>query len=87
MKPFRLLVDYNVFQFIQTLRRFEQLEIHEHFDQSNEFPHHQKSLIEKDATGRDYFVSLRGTFAVKYWIDEWECEVKVIAIRLRDHRK
>jgi hypothetical protein len=86
MKPFELLIAYRVVEFIQQQNRSDRNAIEVALDSLKEFPHNCKDLTERQSSGREHFVYLRGKFAVKYWIDEWEREVKVMKIQLRDRR-
>jgi len=49
-----------------------------------EFPHNCKDLTERHSSGRQHFVFLRGEYAIKFWIDEWDREVKVLQLQLRN---
>ena len=86
MKPFKLAIAYEVVEFFQQRDGRDRKTIREALGSLREFPHNGKDLIERDPSGREHFVNFRGKFAIKYWIDEWEREVKVIDIKLRDRR-
>jgi len=86
VKPFTLTVVYEIFDFVGQQNRIDRTAIRKAFDLLKESPHRCRDLVEKDDLGRDYFIHLTGKFAIKFWIDEWEHEVKVIYIRTRDPR-
>jgi hypothetical protein len=69
MKPFELLVAYDVFEFIERLSRVEQLAIRKRFVQIRDFPHNYSDYSEPDDVGRRLEIHIYGKFALKYWID------------------
>ena len=84
MKPYQLTIIYEVVEFFQQQNGRDRKTIDNAFEVLRQFPHDNKNLPERGPSGREYFVYLKGKYAIKYWIDEWENEVKIIDIRLRD---
>ncbi|HEX4140087.1 MAG TPA: hypothetical protein VHY09_07045 [Candidatus Methylacidiphilales bacterium] len=84
MKPFELLLAYKVVEFARQLNRSDRNVIEKAFKSLEESPHNCKDLTERHLSGREHFVLYRGKFAIKFWIDDWEREVKVMKIQLRD---
>lgn len=83
MKPYTLTIVYELFDFAGQQKPSDRAVIRKAFDSLRDFPHKGRILIEKDPSGREHFVYLTGKFAIKFWIDEWEREVKIIDIRFR----
>lgn len=86
MKPFELLLAYKVVEFARQQDRPNRNVIEEAFRSLEESPHNCKDVTERHSSGREHFILYRGKFAIKFWIDDWEHEVKVLKILLRDRR-
>jgi hypothetical protein len=84
MKPFQLIFAYPAVEFIQQQNRAGRRALAELLETLKKYPHNCKDLTETQPSGREHFVFLRSRFAIKFWIDEWECEVKVLHIQFRD---
>lgn len=84
MKPFRLLIDYEVFEFVARLSRKEQQLIRREMLRMQDFPYNHADYQEKDEFGRQYHVHLFGKYALKYWIDEADKHLKIMEIRPSD---
>ena len=84
MKPYELLLAYKVVEFARQQNRSDRNVIEKAFTSLEESPHDCKNLMERLPSGREQFVLYRGRFAIKFWIDDWEHEVKVMKIQLRD---
>jgi len=87
MKPFALLVVYDVFEYIERLPRNEQLAIRKRFLQIRDFPHNHSDYSEPDDLDRHLEINICGKFAVKYWIDHSDQQVKILDIHPADRRK
>jgi hypothetical protein len=86
MKPFKLAVVFEVLEFIQQLSPSDRQAINRTLIELRESPEDGKHILEREPGGREIFVHLSGKFALKFWIDVWEREVKVIAMRFRERR-
>jgi hypothetical protein len=84
VKPFRLLIDHEVLEFIAQLGRKEQPLIHREMLRVWDFPCHHADYPEKDELGRQYHVHIFGKYALKYWIDEADRHLKIMETRLSD---
>jgi hypothetical protein len=84
MKPFKLTVAYEVFEFVDHQSRLDRQAINRAFLSLRESTDDRKDLTQRDPNGRDVFVYLKGKFAIKFSSDAWEREVKVIDVRPRD---
>ena len=87
MKPFVLLVAYDVLEFLERLPRTEQLIIRKRFLQIRDFPHNNSDYSEPDNSGRQLEINIFGKFAIKYWIDHSDQQVKILDIHPADRRK
>ena len=84
MKPFRLLIDYEVLEFIARLSRKEQPLIRREMLRVRDFPYNHADYPEKDELGRQYHVNIFEKYALKYWIDEADGHLKIMEIRPSD---
>ncbi len=84
MKPFELMLAYPAVEFIEQQSQRERGAIKVALERLKEFPHNCKDLTEQHSSGRQHFVFLRGEYAIKFWIDEWEREVKVLHRQARN---
>ena len=87
MKPFALLVAYDVFEFIERLPRKEQLAIRRRFLQIRDFPGNHSDYSELDDSGRQIESNIYGKFAIKYWIDDPDKQVKILDLHPADRKK
>ena len=87
MKPFALLIDYDVIEFIGGLRRKEQAAVWKRLRQIRDYPHNNSDYSEHDPLGRDIHISVSGKYALKYWIDGADRQIKVLDIIPSDRRK
>jgi len=87
MKPYKLTIAYEVVEFFRQQSRWDRKILEGAFIALREFPHTNQKLVERGPSGRDFFVYLKDKFAIKYWIDEREREVKIIDLKLREPRQ
>ena len=80
MRPYKLLVDYEALEFLQRLSKNDQRYLHARLVYLREYPHSQTDKKVPGEGGRDYFVYVRGKFAIKYWIDDAVREVRVLDV-------
>ena len=86
MKPFSLLVDFDVIEFVGKLSRKEQAEIRRRLLKIREYPHNSSNDSELDPIGRTVQINLSGKYALKYWIDSADRHIKVLDI-VPSHRR
>jgi hypothetical protein len=80
MRPFQLILDYETLEFFEGLSRNDRRYLHARFIYLREYPHNSANKKEPGDDGRDYFICVRGKFAIKYWIDEAVREVRVLRV-------
>jgi hypothetical protein len=83
MKPYKLVVDYEAIQFMQALPPAGRKDLHQRLVRLREHPHDCRDATVLNRLDRDYFIYAGGRFAIKFWIDEWEREIRVIDVWLR----
>lgn len=81
---YRLLVDFEVVEFMATLKRNDQLLLRQRFLAIQEFPSRYADYQEQDDTGRPVHISICGKFAVKYWDDFADRHLKILEVHLAD---
>jgi hypothetical protein len=80
----RLLIDIEVFEFLRTLRRREQEDLLKCFRQIADTPSVFTDFSERDSTGRRVDVHVSGKFAVKFWNDFADRQVKILDVHPAD---
>ena len=81
MRPYKLVLDYEAVEVFQGLSKQHRRYLHEHFVYLREYPHIPDKRV-ADEHGRNYFIYVRGEFAIKYWIDEAVKEIRILDIHL-----
>jgi hypothetical protein len=81
---FRLLVDLEVIDFLQTIPPARRRRILNHFRKIQGFPGHYSDFIEQDGVGRRLDVSLVDGLAIFYWTDAADKHVKILKITIAD---
>lgn len=81
---FRLLVDVEVIDFLQTLSKDRRRRLLSHFRKIQNFPGHYSDFIEQDDVGRRLDVSLVDGLAIFYWTDAADQHVKILKITIAD---
>ena len=81
---FRLLVDFEVVSYMSSLPRQDRLMLRGRFLQIQDFPGNFSDYQEKDAVGRSLEINLCGRYAIKYWTDEADQQVKILDLHFAD---
>jgi hypothetical protein len=81
---FRLLIDLDVVDFMQSLARSRRARFFAHFRQIREHPERHSDFVEHDDTGRRVDVSVLDGFAIYYWIDHADQHVKILKLVIAD---
>lgn len=84
MSDARLLIDIEVFDFLRKLRRREQEDLLKRFREIAAFPSKFSDFTEKDTNGRLIDVHVSGRFAIKFWNDFADRQVKILDVHLAD---
>ena len=86
MRPFQLLIAYEAIEFVERLSRRDQLSIRQRLIQIRDFPNNHSDYFEHDNRGRVVDISICGRFAIKYWIDHADVQIKVLDVHYADRR-
>jgi hypothetical protein len=84
MKPYKLLLVYEVVEFIESSDRGTQPVLHKRLRQIRDFPFNHSEVSELDDIGRRIEINILGKYAIRYRIDDADGEVKVVEIVLAD---
>jgi len=68
---YRVLVDFEVIQFMDELKPAHRQALQRRFIQMQDFSTRFVDYIEYDDSGRRIEISVVGRFAIKFWIDLW----------------
>ncbi|MGO8766575.1 MAG: hypothetical protein ACLQSR_15730 [Limisphaerales bacterium] len=81
---YRLLIDYEVIEFLETLPRQDQRLLRNRFvairDDSQKFSDYR----EADSEGRRVNIHICGKYAVKFWEDHADRHLKILDVRFAD---
>lgn len=77
---YRLLIDIEVFDFLQTLKPALRKRLLFQFRRIQDFPENFIEYTERDPSGRRISVCVSGEFAIHYWDDFADRHVKILAV-------
>lgn len=75
---YRLLIDYEALDFLASLKKPAQRLIHQRLKQIQDYPSAWADYGERDRSGRALHVSIAGDYAITYWEDFADKQVKVL---------
>ena len=81
---FRLLVDLDVIDFLQSLPAHERRRLYRHFREIQKYPSNASDFISQDEAGRRLDVSSFDGFRVYYWTDAADRHIKILEIKVTD---
>lgn len=84
MSDFRLLVSIHLVEFLRTLRRRDLENLLKRFRDIAAFPSNFSDFTEHDASGRRLGVHIYGKFAIKFWADFADRDLKVVDLHRAD---
>ena len=84
MRAFRLLVDFEAVLFIERLPQGVRNAIRSRLGQIRESPTSRSDYFEHDLIGRRVEINICDGFAIKYWIDQADRQIKVLDIHPAD---
>lgn len=82
---YRLLLDYEAFHYLASLKKLEQQKIHKRLRQIQDYPAHWADYSERDTSGRLLQISVVDDYAIVYWEDFADKQVKVLEITRADN--
>lgn len=80
----RLLIDYAVIEFLETLPRADQRLLRNRFVSIREQPQEFSDYREPDITGRLLDIHVCGKYAVKFWQDHSDRHIKILDVHFAD---
>jgi len=81
MPPYRVFIAADVVAMLRTIRSGEKHLIARLFEQLADNPFRTGDFVERDEVGRPIQVVLIGRFAVYYWANHADREVKILDLR------
>ena len=81
---FRLLIDYEVIEFLETLPRKDQHLLRHRFVAIRDAPSRHSDYVESDSTGRRVDMHICGKYAIKFWEDHADQHVKILDVHFAD---
>ncbi|MEJ0090638.1 MAG: hypothetical protein WDM80_12965 [Limisphaerales bacterium] len=81
---YRLLIDYEVIEFLETLPRREQRPLRDRFVAIRDDPQKFSDYTETDCTGRHVDIHICGRYAIKFWQDHADQHIKILDLHLAD---
>ena len=77
---YRLLLDLDVYDFVATLKPAERRQLRKRFGELLESPTRWEEFVDRDALGRRVGVTICGHFAITFWDDFADRQVKILRI-------
>lgn len=84
---YRLLIDYEVIEFLETLSRTDQRLIRNRFIEIQNSPSRFVDYTEADSVGRPVAIHICGKYAIKYWEDHADKDLKILYVQLADRTR
>jgi len=84
--PYQLLIDLAVVDLLQKLPAGRRRNLLNHFREIQRYPAAHSDYVDTDAQGRRVDVSVADGFAIYYWIDEADQQVKILEMIAADKR-
>jgi mRNA-degrading endonuclease RelE of RelBE toxin-antitoxin system len=84
MISYRLLIDFEVIEFIDALPKSLQRSLRSRLVEIRDFPSIRSDCSERDSVGRRIEINICSGYAIKYWIDSADRHVKILDIHPAD---
>ena len=84
---YRLLIDYEVIEFMERLSRKDQRLLRNRFVAIRDYPRRFSDYTQPDSTGRAVDIHICGKYAIKFWEDHSDQHVKILDSDLRNLMK
>ncbi|MSU50402.1 MAG: hypothetical protein EXS37_15175 [Opitutus sp.] len=86
MATFRLLIDYDVAVMIERLPKRLRQAIRLRLIEIRDYPANRTDYTEQDSAGRGVAINICGAFAIKFWVDHADRQIKILDIHPSDRR-
>ena len=87
MASFRLLIDYDVVVYLEGLSKDARRALRDRLTEIRDFPAHRSDYTERDASEREVAINICGGFAIKFWVDHADRQIKILDIHPADQRR
>ena len=84
---YRLLIDWEVIEFLESLPRKEQGLLRNRFIAIQDHPSRFSDYTEPDSTGRRVDIHICGKYAIKFWEDHADRHVKILDVHPADQSR
>lgn len=81
---YRLLIDYEVIEFVETLPRKDQRLLRNRFVAIQDYPTKFSDYMESDSESRRVNIHICGKYAIKFWEDHADRHLKILDVRFAD---
>jgi len=81
---YRLLIDYEVIEFMETLPRRDQRALRNRFLAIQSLASRHADYTESDSTGRAVDINICGKYAIKFWQDHADRHLKILDVHFAD---
>lgn len=84
---YRLLIDYEVIEFIETLSGKDQRMLRNRLVAIQDYPGRYSDYTEHDSAGRRVDIHICGKYAIKFWEDPADKHVKILNAHFADRSR
>ena len=81
---YRLLVSFDVIEFLETLKKADQRTLRDRFLEISDFHANYSDFKEEDANNRPVDIHIAGKYAIKFWEDAADMDLKILDVHLAD---
>jgi hypothetical protein len=81
---YRLLIDYEVIEFLETISRQDQRRVRDCLVAIRDNPQPFSDYTEPDHTSRQVDIHICGKYAIKFWQDHADRHIKILNVHLAD---
>jgi hypothetical protein len=87
MSGFELLIAYDVVAFVERLSMGERRRLRDRFLEIRNAPGRYSDYVETDAAGRPVDINICTRFAIKYWVDHADRQIKILDVHAADRSR
>lgn len=79
-----MLISFDVIEFLETLKKSDQRMLRNRFLEISSYPSKHSDFKEESANGRLVDIHIAGKYAIKFWEDTADMDLKVLDVHLAD---